>query len=195
MKILIADHHEVIRAGLKVWLNGWTVFEAIDAVEAIKLYRKHKPDIVVLESRLPGDGLNCLAKLREAFADSQVLMFSGYDNPTYIARAAALGARGYLSKGVPSKQFLAAIKTVAEGGDAWTREKLQQKKVGDVPQLTKRENDVLKQLALGLSNREIGQALNISYETVKEHVQHILRKLDFADRTRAAVWAVKQGVG
>jgi len=192
MKVLIADDHEVIRAGVKQWLKGWTVFEAVHAHEVIKLYRKHRPDVVVIETRLPGDGLDCLARLKSDYADSQVLMFSRDDNPTYLARSVALGARGYLSKRTTSKQFLSALKTVADGGDVWTQDTLHHTSEANIPQLTKRENDVLKQLALGLNNREIGKALGISYETVKEHVQHILRKLQVEDRTRAAVWAVQQ---
>ncbi len=163
------------------------------ADEAVRLYKKHKPDVVVIESRLPGDGLECLARIgREA----NVLMFSGHDNPTYLARSLALGAKGYLSKGVTSKEFLAAIKKVAAGGDVWNDETLQ-RLCGALPKsagLTPRESDVLKQLAFGLTNKEIAMALGISYETVKEHVQHLMRKLDMGDRTQAAVWAVKQGL-
>jgi DNA-binding NarL/FixJ family response regulator len=123
-------------------------------------------------------------------------MFSGYDNPTYLARAVALGARGYLSKGVTREEFLSAIKKVADGGDVWSSDVLQRvsgalsKDAG----LTPREGQVLKQLAFGLENREIGLALGISYETVKEHIQHILKKLKVSDRTQAAVWAVREGL-
>lgn len=196
MKVLVADDHVVVRAGLAQWLKNWTIYEAVDAAEVLKLYRKHKPNVVVLEARLPGGGLECLAKLKLAAPEAQVLMFSGYDNPTYVARAVALGAQGYLMKGTTCKEFLSAVRTVADGGDVWTRETLN-RVTGllpstDGPKLTGRESEVLKQLALGLSNREIGQALGISYETVKEHVQHILRKLDVSDRTQAAVWVVKQ---
>jgi len=193
MKVLIAEVHEVTRAGLQQWLKGHTIIEAIDAVEAVKLYKKHKPDVVILESRLPGDGLECLARIR-LDPEAKVLMFSGHDNPTYIARAVALGAQGYLSKRATIKEFQAAVKAVADGDDIWSRETLR-RVTGPVSNglgLTPREGEVLKQLALGLSNKEIGKALGISYETVKEHVQHILRKLQVEDRTRAAVWAVRK---
>src|SRR5262249_20829594 len=129
---------------------------------------------------------------------ARVLMISGHDNPTYIARAVALGAQGFLSKSAPPAEILAAIKTVATGEDLWTREILRRVSGAlaahsqiDV-MLTKREGEVLKQLAFGLTNKEIAQALGISYETVKEHVQHILRKIGVADRTQAAVWAVRK---
>jgi DNA-binding NarL/FixJ family response regulator len=196
MKLLVADGHEVVRFGLREWCEGWTVFEAADNDEAVRLYRKHKPDIVVIESRLPGDGLECLSRIKASDAGSHVLIFSGYDNPTYIARAIALGAQGYLSKGATNKEFVAAVKSVAAGGDVWTRDELRQVSGAlagsDGHQLTKREGEVLKQLAFGLTNKEIAQALGISYETVKEHVQHILRKLGVSDRTQAAVWAVRK---
>jgi DNA-binding NarL/FixJ family response regulator len=191
MKVLIADHHEVVRLGLSQWLKNHTIIEAINADEAIRLYKKHKPDVVVLESRLPGDGLECLARIK-----GNVLMFSGYDNPTYIARAVALGARGYLLKGVDCKEFLSAIKKVAAGEDVWSDEIIQRVS-GALPKsagLTPREGEVLKQLAFGLTNKEIALAMGISYETVKEHVQHLLKKLGMSDRTQAAVWAVKEGL-
>jgi DNA-binding NarL/FixJ family response regulator len=130
-----------------------------------------------------------------------VLMFSAYDNPTYIARAVALGASGYLSKSSSRDEILTAIRAVARGDSIWTREELRRvtgslvaPRSGPESEvtLTKREGEVLKQLAFGLTNKEIAQTLGISYETVKEHVQHILRKIGVSDRTQAAVWAVRK---
>jgi DNA-binding NarL/FixJ family response regulator len=130
-------------------------------------------------------------------------MLSTYDNPTYVARAVALGASGYLMKGLSRDELVAAIRRVAEGGDAWTREELRRvtgalatpRVMADVEvPLTQRESEVLRQLAFGLTNKEIAQALGISYETVKEHVQHVLRKIGVSDRTQAAVWAVRKGL-
>ena len=125
------------------------------------------------------------------------------DNPTYIARTVALGAAGYLIKTVDQQQIVGSIRRVAAGESIWIREELRRVTGAlstpraaidlEVP-LTKRESEVLKQLALGLSNKEIAQALTISYETVKEHVQHILRKVGVSDRTQAAVWAVRKGL-
>lgn len=194
MNILIADNHEVVRLGLKQWLKGHTIIEANDTNEAIRLYRKHKPDVVVIEARLPGDGIECLSRIKELDADAHVLMFSRADNPTYVARSVALGAHGYLSKSTPIKEFQAAIKSVAEGEDIWSRETLRRvtSPLPSASGLTRRECEVLKQLAFGLTNREIGKALGISYETVKEHVQNVLRKLNVKDRTQAAVFAVRQ---
>jgi DNA-binding NarL/FixJ family response regulator len=198
MKALIADNHEIVRIGLKHLLSRWTVIEAADADSALKLHKKHKPDVTVLEVRIPGDGLACLTRIKLGNPDAHVLMLSGHDNPTYAARAVALGAQGYISKTAAAADILAAVKAVANGEDIWTRSSLRQisgsimSANGSDVHITKRESEVLRQLALGLSNKEIGLALGISYETVKEHVQHILRKLGVTDRTQAAVWAVRK---
>jgi DNA-binding NarL/FixJ family response regulator len=114
-----------------------------------------------------------------------------------------LGANGYLLKGVSRNELVTAIRKAAAGEDAWTRDELRRVTGAlatprmsaevEVP-LTHRESEVLRQLAHGLTNKEIGQALNISYETVKEHVQHILRKIGVNDRTQAAVWAVRKNL-
>jgi len=199
MKVLIADDHEIVRIGLKQVLKQWTVVEAADADSALKFYKKHKPDVTILDVRMPGNGLACLARIKLENSGAPVLMFSGHENPTYVAKAVAFGAQGYLLKSATSKEILAAVKTVASGEDIWTRELL--RRVGgsllatdiEVP-ISKRESEVLKQLAFGLTNKEIAQALGISCETVKDHVQRILRKLDVTDRTQAAVWAVRMNL-
>ena len=198
MKVLIADDHEIVRIGLKQILGRATVIEATNADSAFKLFKKHKPDVTVIETRIAGDGLACLSRIKLEQPNAPVLMLSGHDNPTYIARAVALGAQGYILKTATAKEILAGIKAAAAGEDLWTRDGLR-RVTGSLASangldvhITKRESEVLKQLALGLTNKEIGQALGVSYETVKEHVQHILRKLCVTDRTQAAVWAVRK---
>lgn len=208
VRLLIADDHVVVRAGLKSLLDDVfdidIVADAADGEEAIRLARRHRPDVVLLDVRMPGaDGLAVLGQLRTELPGLAVVMFSSYDNPTYIARAVALGAAGYLVKNASRDDIVSAIRRAASGEALWSREGLRRVTGAlstprapaelDAP-LTKRESEVLKQLALGLSNKEIAQALEISYETVKEHVQHILRKLAVADRTQAAVWAVRKGL-
>jgi DNA-binding NarL/FixJ family response regulator len=208
VRLLIADDHAVVRAGLKSLLGELRdiqiVGEAADGPEVIRLARRHRPDVVLLDVRMPGgDGLSVLSDLRAELPGIPTIMFSGYDNPTYVARALALGAVGYLDKSSSRDEIADAVRQAAAGGTLWSREGLRRVSGAlaaprdamelDVP-LTKRESEVLKQLALGLSNKEIAQALSISYETVKEHVQHILRKLSVTDRTQAAVWAVRKGL-
>ena len=198
MKVLNVDDHEIVRVGLKHLFAHWTVIEAADGDVALKLFAKHKPDVTLLDVRMPNDGISCLARIKLDHPSAAVLMFSGNDNPTHIARAVALGAQGYLSKTATSKEILAAVKAVANGEELWTREVLRKvsgslSSNGDADvRLTKREGEVLKQLAFGLTNKDIAKALGISYETVKEHVQHVLRKIGVSDRTQAAVWAVRK---
>jgi DNA-binding NarL/FixJ family response regulator len=205
--LLIVDDHEVVRAGLKTLLHGSEikiVGEASDGIAGFKMANKHRPDVVLLDVRMPeGDGLNCLARIKLDLPDVAVVMFSSHDNPTYIARAVALGAAGYLLKSASRSDIISAIKAAASGETIWSREELRRvtgalaaprnQSDSDVA-LTKRESEVLKQLAFGLTNKEIAQSLGISYETVKEHVQHILRKVGVSDRTQAAVWAVRKNL-
>jgi len=208
IRLLIADDHEVVRAGLKSLLADvrdiQVIADASSGDEAVRLAHRHRPHVVLLDVRMAGgDGLSALGRLREELPAIPVIMFSSYDNPTYVARAVALGAVGYLVKNASRDEIIAAVRQAAAGASLWSRDHLRRaSQVSPAPRggsdpdgaLTKRENEVLKQLALGLSNKEIAQALDISYETVKEHVQHILRKLGVADRTQAAVWAVRKGI-
>ncbi len=205
--MLVADDHEVVRSGVKSLVSGTeikVVAEAATGEAAVRLTLRHKPDVALVDIRMPeGDGLNTLGRIKLDLPDQPVLMFSTYDNPTYIARAVALGASGYVLKGATRDDLLEAIRTAAAGESAWTREELRRVTGAlatprlstevEVP-LTQRESEVLRQLAYGLTNKEIAQALHISYETVKEHVQHILRKVGVSDRTQAAVWAVRKGL-
>ena len=207
IRIIIADDHAVVRAGVRSMVAGSDIeiaAEAADGNQAIQLALEHRPQLVLLDVRMPeSDGISCLGRLRAELPELPVLMFSAYDNPTYIARAVALGAAGYLVKTASSEELITAIRSAAAGESIWTREELRRVTGAlstpriavdlEVP-LTKRESEVLKQLALGLSNKEIALALSISYETVKEHVQHILRKVGVSDRTQAAVWAVRKGL-
>jgi DNA-binding NarL/FixJ family response regulator len=207
IELLIADDHEVVRVGLKSVLQDTdirVVAEASGGDAAFKLAMKHRPSVVLLDVRMPdGDGLNCLARIKLEMPNTPVIMFSGFENPTYVARAVALGAAGYLAKSAARSDIIDAIRIAAGGETIWSREELRRVTGAlagprgatdvDIP-LTKRESEVLKQLAFGLTNKEIAQSLGISYETVKEHVQHILRKIGVTDRTQAAVWAVRKNL-
>ena len=207
IKMLIADDHEVVRRGMQSLIEGTEISiiaEATTGDEAVKMATEHNPDLVLLDIRMPeGDGLNALGRIKLDHPELPVLMLSTYDNPTYVARAVALGANGFLLKSTGREKILAAVRSVAAGENVWTREELRRvtgalatpRLAADVEvPLTQRESEVLRQLALGLTNKEIAQALSISYETVKEHVQHILRKIGVSDRTQAAVWAVRKGL-
>lgn len=205
--ILIADDHELVRRGLKSLLNGTEINVAAEATsgrEAVEIALSRRPQLVILDVRMPDvDGLTALGRIKLDAPEMPVLMLSTYDNPTYVARSVALGACGYLLKTVSKEVLVNAIREGASGNSIWTREELRRvtgalstpRLAADVEvPLTQRESQVLRQLALGLTNKEIAQALEISYETVKEHVQHILRKVGVSDRTQAAVWAVRKGL-
>lgn len=206
-RILIADDHEVVREGLKSILQGTgieVVAEADGGDQAVQLTLECNPDLVLLDIRMPGgDGLTALGRIKLERPDTPVLMFSAYDNPTYVARSVALGASGFLLKSGSRDLIVDAIRKTVVGENVWTRDELRRvtgalatpRLATDVEvALTQRESEVLRQLALGLTNKEIALALEISYETVKEHVQHILRKVGVSDRTQAAVWAVRKGL-
>jgi DNA-binding NarL/FixJ family response regulator len=207
IRLLICDDHEVIRTGLASLLAGTEieiVGEAASGKEALRLAQKDKPDVILLDIRMPdGDGLSTLEKLRSKAPECKVVMLSTYDNPTYIARSVALGAADYVLKGSPREDLIGTIMAAASGESPSRHGEL--KKIAaamkvrqvlddeDIP-LTQRETQVLRHVALGLSNKEIGKSLEISVETVKEHVQNILRKIAVSDRTQAAVWAVRKGL-
>ena len=208
IRLLIADDHELVRSGLAVMLEGTEieiVAQASTADEALQLASEHRPDVVLLDIRMPPrDAILTIEQIREASGETKVVVFSNYDNPTYVARSVALGASDYVLKGATRHQLTTAIFRAARGEQPPETSLLHRLKASmarrkdrsdshDIP-LTNRELQVLRHVALGLSNREIGRSLGISIETVKEHVQNILRKVDASDRTQAAVWAVRRGL-
>lgn len=207
IRVLVADDHEVVRSGLRSMFADTeieVIAEVASGKAALEAVAENQPEVVLLDVRMPDvDGLNVLGRLKLDYPDLPVLLLSTYDNPTYIARAVALGAAGYVLKDSSRDVLLGAVRRSATGETTWTREELRRVTGAlatprlaanvEVP-LTQRESEVLRQLALGLTNKEIAQALSISYETVKEHVQHILRKVGVTDRTQAAVWAVRKGL-
>ncbi|MEO8494293.1 MAG: response regulator transcription factor [Planctomycetota bacterium] len=207
IKVVVADDHEVVRSGLANLLKGSDieiVGEASDGDEAVEKTMKHHPDVVLMDIRMPNrDGLSALEVIRDKLPDARVVMLSTYDNPTYVARSVALGATDFVLKGSTRQELVDVITRAASGDEPLDTSVLRRVKrvmrrrherEDDGIPLTNRELQVLRHVALGLSNREIGQSLGISIETVKEHVQNILRKLDVNDRTQAAVWAVRRGV-
>lgn len=206
INVLIADDHEVVRTGLSSMLADEDIkitAEASNGAEAVKLAKKHRPDVVLMDIRM-GDsgGLDALSEIHEKSPNVKVIMLSTYDNPTYIAQAVARGAADYVLKGSSRKQLVEAItKAVEKTGPIKSspfREMagLMRTRVSSAESapLTRREEQVLRHIAFGLSNKEIAQSLEISVETVKEHVQNVLRKISVADRTQAAVWAVRKGM-
>jgi DNA-binding NarL/FixJ family response regulator len=207
IKLLIADDHEMVRCGLKTLLAGTeigVVAEAATGQAAATLAVEKEVDVALLDVRMPdGDGLSVLGRIKLDKPALPVLLFSAYDNPASVARAIALGASGFLQKGCSREELLGAIRTVAAGENIWNPEKLRSAsrslrtpRFGGSLEvsLSEREGEVLRQIAHGATNKQIAATMNIGCETVKEHVQHIFRKIGLTDRTQAAVWAVRNGL-
>ena len=205
ISVLIVDDHAIVRSGLRSMLvdsDVEIVGEASNGDSALEQTLDLKPDVVLLDIRMEKtDGLQALKKIRDESPDTRVMILSTYDNPTYVARSVALGAKDYVLKGCSRDTLIDRIQGVAadrppneESILYSVKETMSQRKVKSDFPLTNHELQVLQHIALGLSNREIGASLGISVETVKEHVQNILRKINAVDRTQAAVWAVKRGL-
>ncbi|MEM1303636.1 MAG: response regulator transcription factor [Planctomycetota bacterium] len=218
IRLLVIDAQPVVAAGVQALLAGDgvdVVGAAASVAQAVAAAARLEPDVALLEVRLqtkdglPEDALRCVPELRSAGPPIASLVFTASENPTHAARALALGAVGFLPKSAGRDTLLANVRRGAAGESCWTAEQ-RRRLTGPLTRLdgptdrplqgelhkpfTPRESEVLKQLALGLTNRDIAVGLGISYETVKEHVQRILRKLGVGDRTQAAVWAVRRGL-
>jgi DNA-binding NarL/FixJ family response regulator len=179
--------------------------EASSGKEALQVINELNPSLVLLDIRMAGgDGLDALQAIKADHPDVAVVMLTTYDNPTYMARAVAGGAAGYLLKGVSRDELVEALDKVAEGDMLLTPQDLihslrglSEKSVGAadlIEPLTEREHEVLRLVATGLSNRDIGAVLFIAESTVKTHVEHIIGKLGVSDRVQAAVWAARHGL-
>ena len=203
VKLLIAHHHEVVRVGFRSFVAQAkidVVAEAGNSKELVRLIRKHKPDVVLL-GRLADDiGLQALESIKKKNPDLPVLMFQADDNPTFAARSRALGAVGCIPQDCSRANLCTAVQDAAADQAVWTEEQLRRLTgratvPADVKvHLTPRQLEVIRQLTLGLPNREIAQLLGISIETVKEHVQTILKTTRLTNRTEVAVWAIRNGL-
>ena len=207
ISLLVAHPKELIRAGLRSMLAGSPVKivgEASDAPSTLTLTKKHKPTVLLLDAAIPGgDAFELVAKLGKALPVTKFVFATEIDNPTYMARARAVGAANFLLMGFSQRELVTAIENAAAGkpvsGSAAYAKIAASMEPRDAQAardsgLTPRESQVLSHVAFGLSNDEIARSLEISVETVKEHVQNLLRKLNVNDRTQAAVWAVQAGV-
>lgn len=210
IRIAIVDDHGIVRQGLRMLLTrpGFEVIAEGDCgQDAIKIAAEQKPDVMLLDIRMKeGDGLRVLPDVIAASPDTRVIMLTTYTNPGYLARAINEGASGYLSKETEPEKILAAIRAAVNENHLFDQSLLTEAlkaavdpsppqpepKSMPVEALSDRETEVLQLIAAGMSNASIGRALNISLPTVKTHVQHILKKLNVADRTQAALWAVGQ---
>jgi DNA-binding NarL/FixJ family response regulator len=198
IRIVVIHPRSIVRAGLVAMLAKTgiqIVGEADDGAAAISLAKKHKPAVLLIDLTVSdGDGFLLLKKLRKSAPDVRLIPMSAVENPTYLARARAIGAADFITEAITRTELVAAIQRAAAGEESprLTAKSVSPPNLHGLP-LTPREQQVLGQISYGLSNDEIATAFGISVETVKEHVQNILRKLGVRDRTQAAVMVVRRG--
>lgn len=219
-RLVIADDHDLVRNGIQRMLANEpdleVVAEATNGQEAVQLCRRLRPDLVLMDVRMPEmDGLEATREIKEEHAAISVLVVTTYENPDYLLEALKAGAAGYIMKDAPKRQLINAIRRVLNGESPLNQELAtqlirrladepgQQKKSSPKPgrsqgasleSLTPRELEVLRVLAQGQSNPEIARSLVISRGTVKVHVQNIITKLGVSDRTQAVVRAIEMGL-
>ncbi|WP_077798592.1 response regulator transcription factor [Streptomyces sp. JHA26] len=207
IKVLLVDDHQVVRRGLRTFLEVQddieVVGEAADGAEGVERAEQLKPDVILMDVKMPGmDGVDALRRLRELDHPARVLIVTSFTEQRTVVPALRAGAAGYVYKDVDPDALAGAIRSVHAGHILLQPEiagaLLSQEESGSGQgrggSLTEREREVLGLIADGRSNREIARTLVLSEKTVKTHVSNILMKLDLADRTQAALWAVRHGV-
>ncbi len=200
IRILIVEDHHVVRQGLVALIKSVddmeVVAEAADGRQGVDLHRKHRPDVTIMDLRLPVlGGVEAIEEIRKATPNARVIVLTTFDGDENIYRALQAGARGYLLKDMFGEELMDAIRAVHAGKTripAVVAQRLAERMRG--PELTSREMDVLRLIVGGKSNKEIGGALHISEATVKTHINNLLGKLGVSDRTQAATTAIQRGI-
>lgn len=200
IRVLLADDHSILGQGLSMLLECEpdiaVVGHASNGKEAVDLFRQHQPDIMLIDLRMPEmNGADVIAAIRAEFVNARIIVLTIYDGDEDIYRALRAGAMGYLLKGIPLAELLIAIRTVYQGQPFFPAQiaaKLAQRMAR--PELSDRELDVLRLMAKGKTNPQIGAELSISESTVRFHINHILDKLGVKDRTQAVITAVNRGI-
>jgi two-component system NarL family response regulator len=200
IRVLIADDHPVVCLGLLGIINGQpdmlVVGQARSGTQAVALARKHSPDVILMDLRMPEmSGVEAIAAIRAERPESAVIVLTTYQGDEDIRKAIAAGAQAYLVKGMSHLKLLDAIRSVHAGNQYFPRS-IRNSVPGKLNKsaLSPRELDILRLIVKGLSNQEIAEALSITRGTVKWHVNIILRRLDVNDRTQAVVVAVQRGI-
>lgn len=200
IRVILADDHPVVRDGLAAIVNQQpdmqVVAEAGDGEQAMALFEEHRPDVMVLDLRMPKyDGVAVVQRVLESHPKACLLIVTTYDGDEDIFRSLSQGAKGYVLKDAPRQEILSAIRAVSEGR-SYTSSSVAAKALQRMvkPSLTQRELDVLQQLAQGRSNKDIARRLEITEGTAKTHVKAILAKLDAISRTEAVAVAHKRGM-
>jgi NarL family two-component system response regulator LiaR len=207
VRVVIVDDHPVVRQGLRTFLavqDGIEVVgEAGDGAEALAQVATLAPDVVLLDLVMPGvDGVAAIAQLVAESPETKVLVLTSFPDDDRLLAAVQAGAAGYMLKDVAPTELANAIRAVARGEAALSsqpaarllREYARRGSQSGVALLTAREREVLTLVGRGLANKQIARQLSIAEKTVKTHVSHILSKLGLADRTQAALYAVRTGL-
>jgi DNA-binding NarL/FixJ family response regulator len=198
---LIADDHEVVREGLRLALSRSprirVIGEASDGKSAVTLTERRKPDVVIMDLRMPDmDGLEATEQILAKSPEVAILIFTAYGERSLMQRGLESGARGYILKETPHETLIRAVEKVA-GGDTFVDPALMAEFIagkGQMEILTPREREILQLLADGMSNVDVAAKLFISQETVKSHVRHILAKLEADTRTQAVAIALREAM-
>lgn len=200
LRILVADDHLVYRIGIRRLLEAEMGFqvvgEAANSTETIATYRRLRPDVLLLDLRMPHKGgIEAVRAIREEFPDARVLVVTSYQTEEEVIQVLKAGALGYILKDLDRNMLLEAIQSVY-AGKRWVSPGLERQLVDSAghQSLTARELEVLRLLARGLTNRETAGVLHISESTVKNHVNHLLAKLEVADRTEAVSFCLARGI-
>ncbi|TMC94411.1 MAG: response regulator transcription factor [Chloroflexi bacterium] len=209
-RIVIADDHELARAGLRAMLTDQRGFELVgeasNGQEALQLCRRLQPDLALIDVRMPGmDGLSTCRAVKQECPATSVILVTMHANPEYLFEALKAGAAGYVLKDVSQRELISAVQNVLHGESILNQElmaRLLQRLASETPtqedlplgRLSPREREVLQLLTKGQTNREIARKLTVSVSTVKIHVEHILAKMGVSDRTQAAVRAIEMGL-
>jgi DNA-binding NarL/FixJ family response regulator len=200
IRILSVDDHPLLREGIAAIVNSQEDMEIVaqggTAREALHLFRQHRPDVTLMDLRMPDmSGIDALSAILAEYPDARVVMLTTFEGDVEIQRSLAAGARGYLLKTMPPKELVEALRQVHAGRKRIPQEIAAQlaEHIAD-ERLTEREIGVLQHVAGGNRNREIAELLSISEETVKVHVKHIMEKLGATDRTSAVAIAVRRGI-
>jgi len=200
IRILVADDHYVVRMGVIAIINNEpdmeVVAEATNGVQAIELFHRHKPDLVLLDSRMPlKGGVQAAKEIRRQSDSARILMLTAFDGDEDIHKALDAGAQGYVLKSSTGEQLVPALRAVA-AGENWIPKEVAARlaKRKEFEPLTPRELEVLHELAKGLANKQIADVMNISQHTAKGYLKTILTKLHVADRTEAVTVAIQRGL-
>ncbi len=200
IRILIVDDHPVVRAGLTSMLSTHAELQVIGSAssgeEALAMIQDHIPDIVLLDLRMPGlNGIDMLVAAKKNGSQVRAIILTSYETDEDIYRAVQAGAQGYLLKDTPFKEMLEAIRAV-NAGKRYIPQQIAQRLAERMmrTELTARELEILRMLAKGPTNKQIGHALGISDYTVRNHVNSIIQKLEVSDRTEAATTAIQRGI-